>query len=129
MFNFILADKIRNVTSLSQLAHQTAGLPRYQDIVRKKPDWITRIAVSPIDACRHSLKRIFLTVSHCWESKAAPDPQGEQLKSVVSYLAMHPTIEYVWFDYWCLPQGQLTTKENAELDATVPHVRACPVFV
>ena len=30
---------------------------------------------------------------------------GEQLRAVQEYLRDHPDVELVWYDYWCLPQG------------------------
>jgi len=56
------------------------------------------------------IKKI-LFISHRWEEKWAPDVRGEQLKAIQKYLLAHPEIEFVWFDYSCMPQ-----KENAEVD-------------
>ena len=55
-----------------------------------------------------------LFVSHRWESPTQPDVHGEQLKAIKEYLAKNPMIEWVWYDYSCMPQGQRTIEEQAE---------------
>ena len=46
-----------------------------------------------------------------WEDQATPDLHGKQLQAVQEYLKAHPDVEYVWYDYACMPQ-----KESEETD-------------
>ena len=45
-----------------------------------------------------------LFVSHRWEDSATPDETGAQLAALQAHLRAHPEIQYVWFDYACMPQ-------------------------
>ena len=56
-----------------------------------------------------------LFVSHRWEEPHQPDVKGEQLEAIKEYLKAHPNIEWVWFDYSSMPQGDdRTVMEKAE---------------
>ena len=58
-----------------------------------------------------------LFVSHRWEEPGQPDVDGEQLKAIKAYLEAHPDIQWVWFDYSSMPQGDnRTVMEKAEFD-------------
>lgn len=49
--------------------------------------------------------------------------RGEQLRAVQAYLARHPGVEYVWYDYWCMPQGAARTPaERIEFDWMLSNV-------
>ena len=56
--------------------------------------------------------RNFLAVSHRWLGKDEPDAEGAQLRELQDFLEQHPEIEYVWYDYWCMPQGSRTNAER-----------------
>ena len=43
-----------------------------------------------------------------------PDEDGTQLRAVQAHLEANPHIEWLWYDAWCLPQGDLTPEEKAE---------------
>jgi len=45
-----------------------------------------------------------LFVSHRWEDWATPDETGAQLAALKAHLIAHPEVQYVWFDYACMPQ-------------------------
>ncbi len=45
-----------------------------------------------------------LVVSHRWEDPATPDETGAQLAALQAHMKAHPEIQYVWFDYACMPQ-------------------------
>jgi len=51
----------------------------------------------------------YLAVSHRWFNPRAPDADGLQLRKVREYLRAHKDIEWVWYDYWCMPQGESRT--------------------
>jgi hypothetical protein len=66
-----------------------------------------------------------LCVSHRWEDPATPDETGAQLSAMQAHLRAHPEIQYVWFDYACMPQrssscppdqDDRTPAEKAEFD-------------
>jgi hypothetical protein len=66
-----------------------------------------------------------LFVSHRWEDWATPDETGAQLAALQAHLRAHPEVQYVWFDYACMPQrssgcrpdkDDRTTAEKAEFD-------------
>jgi len=66
-----------------------------------------------------------LFVSHRWEDFARPDETGAQLAALQEHLKAHPEIQYVWFDYSCMPQRSSccppdqdarTPAEKAEFD-------------
>ncbi|CAK0869325.1 unnamed protein product [Prorocentrum cordatum] len=59
----------------------------------------------------------YLAVSHRWEDSVHPDCDDVQLQQLQAYLQEHPNIEYVFYDYLCLPQGgraYRTPEENLE---------------
>ena len=45
-----------------------------------------------------------LFVSHRWEDPATPDETGAQLAALKAHLLAHPEVQYIWFDYSCMPQ-------------------------
>ena len=69
-------------------------------------------SVSFEEACAGSLVGEVLTVSHRWMKAHEPDPDGTQLRVIKEYLKAHPRIKLVWYDAWCLPQGDRTPGES-----------------
>ena len=53
-----------------------------------------------------------LIVFHRWVQAGNPDPKGDQTEAVIAHLRSHPEIEFVWFDFWCLPQMPRTPSEE-----------------
>jgi hypothetical protein len=54
-------------------------------------------------------------VSHRWEVPEQPDVEGKQLEVIKAYLHAHLDIEWVWFDFSTMPQGENRTPyEKAE---------------
>ena len=45
-----------------------------------------------------------LIVSHRWEERGTPDPDGTQELEIRKFLKSNPQFKYVWHDFWCLPQ-------------------------
>ena len=67
--------------------------------------------------------RTALVISHRWESRAAPDLSGERLRAVQEYLRRHSDVKLIWYDYWCLPQGNdKTLAEEYLFTKTLPHI-------
>ena len=47
----------------------------------------------------------FCIVSHRWFDPVEPDQDGTQFHAIQEYLRSRPAVKYVWFDFWCMPQG------------------------
>ena len=46
-----------------------------------------------------------LAISYPWQGFGDPDSTGERAAAVAKFLREHPEIEYVWWDYLCVPQN------------------------
>ena len=46
-----------------------------------------------------------LTPHARWLDESQPDKEGVQFEAIKAQLAEMPGIEYVWYDYSCMPQG------------------------
>ena len=55
----------------------------------------------------------YLCVSHRWFAKDAPDKDGLQLATIKKHLRKNRHIQWVWFDFWCMPQGERTLAQKA----------------
>ena len=38
------------------------------------------------------------------------------------FLGEHPKIQLLWYDYFCMPQGERTDAEKAEFDMMLPNI-------
>ena len=110
-FYFIPAEWVR--------ACGTKSLPRMQTL--RKERHLSNKKIPLASAFREpafsggGIMASILFVSHRWEVPAQPDVNGEQLKAIKEYLEAHPNIEWVWFDYSSMPQGDdRTVMERAE---------------
>ena len=110
-FYFIPAERVRTCSAKS--------LPRMQTL--RKDGHLTKIKIPLESAFREpafrgvGIMKSILFVSHRWETPGKPDVNGEQLKAIKAYLEKHPNIEWVWFDYSSMPQGDdRTVMEKAE---------------
>lgn len=63
-----------------------------------------------------------LIVSHGWQKAGNADPNGEQAAEIIRHLMENPGINYVWFDYWCLPQGGRSPSEDKTFRQTLEHI-------
>ena len=72
-----------------------------------------------------SRRRPLLPSPHRWEDWATPDETGAQLAALKAHLRAHPDVQYIWFDYACMPQrssgcpadkDDRTPAEKAEFD-------------
>ncbi len=64
------------------------------------------------------LIRDVLFVSHRWEDCATPDETGAQLAALQAHLRAHPEVQYVWFDYACMPQRSESAHRSGTDDRT-----------
>ena len=46
-----------------------------------------------------------LAISYPWQGFGDPDSTGERIEGVVDFLGSHPEIEYLWWDFMCVPQN------------------------
>jgi hypothetical protein len=93
------------------LSCQTTSLPCMQQL--RDSDQLVEERIDIESAFRGGgliVKVLF--VSHRWEAPGAPDGQGAQLKEVQRHLEENPGVELVWFDFWCMPQGERTFVEE-----------------
>ena len=99
-------------------------LKRMQELRDSK--LLEKMAVDLNDAFQGTgLIQNILFVSHRWEDWATPDETGAQLAALQAHLKAHPDVQYIWFDYACMPQrssgcpadkDDRTPAEKAEFD-------------
>ena len=63
-----------------------------------------------------------LITSHRWLNPQRPDPDGVQLATIKAFLNKHKQIKRVWFDEWCMPQGDRTEEEQQSFDMMLANV-------
>ena len=94
------------------LAHEAGGeLARMQTL--RDANKLVNKTIDLHDAFRGgNTAHQILFVSHRWEDTTRPDLKGEQLRCVQDYLKEHEGVQWVWYDYSCMPQ-----KDHTPLDA------------
>ena len=90
---------------LRLFASRTQPLPRCQDMQRLHPELFCTLG-----EVKDPLTVAF--VSHRWETPRQPDPRGAQLQKTVRLLQALPKLEYVFYDYWVLPQRDLEGNDD-----------------
>ena len=103
-FWFLPADKI--------VKGKERTLPNMQEL--RNRGWLVQRDITFPDACQGMFARDHLAISHRWETSAEPDVEGTQLQEIRRYLKSHPNIKWVWFDFWCMPQGQNRSAADAK---------------
>lgn len=101
-FNFLLAEAVINFDG--------ERLPIFQEAARA--GMIVTRPIARRGACAQVYRRQYLAVSHRWESPTQPDTMAEQLRALKAYLLRKPSIQYVFFDFSCMPQGADRTPEE-----------------
>lgn len=108
-FWFLKADYVRNC--------KDSTLPRFQDLKPGTPD----SPLEPVDIRRRdaltqsaSLANKFCVVSHRWLDPLEPDKGGVQFRTLKAHLnePMNAGVEYVWYDFSCMPQGEDRTRAD-----------------
>ena len=94
-------------------------LPEFRELLRWKK--LIPLKLSNDDCVRHLYRREILVISHRWQTKEDPDPKGEQLREVMRYVIDNEDIKYVWFDYWCMPQGKRAPEEEVAFRYMLTH--------
>jgi len=80
---------------------RASSLPRFQDL--QKRGLLDCVTIDILSAYQKGVEDT-LFISHRWEDASEPDGQAAQLKVIQAHLQAHPSIKYVWYDYWCMPQ-------------------------
>ena len=96
-FWFMRADTLRTFSGKTP--------PKLQVLRRDHPDWLEQRTISFVEGCDGAFERSILVVSHRWEKKEEPDPDGVQFASVRAYLEEHREIESVWFECVATPKS------------------------
>jgi biotin operon repressor/ribosomal protein L13E len=103
-FYFVDAKYLRNT------AKET--VPSFQQL-KRQPNVLIKRVFSRGDAYRRKYEAEYLAVSHRWERSEEPDVEGVQFASIKDFLSKEGAgIKYVWFDFWCMPQGKRTPAET-----------------
>ncbi len=69
-----------------------------QELQTTNADWFQEFTLSFADAVQQTWKKSFLAISHRWEKPWHPDPNGNQLRCLVSFLRANEDIKYVWLE-------------------------------
>jgi hypothetical protein len=103
---------------------ENGPLPKHQELKRRHPDALEEAPFSMLDVVDHRHKQDTLVVSHRWLLKEVSDPNGVQLGEIRKLLAepRYRHVRRVWFDEWCMPQGNKTTDELEAFDKMLTNV-------
>jgi len=104
----------------------TGPLPEFRELLRQ--DAVVPVHTSVSDLFER--KKELLAVSHRWETPEHPDPHGSQQEHIKKFLmGTGSEVQWIWFDYWCLPQGERNESEKALFKATLKHMNALYMFL
>ena len=68
-------------------------------------------------------------ISHRWEESAEPDRNGVQFAAIKEHLLANEAIEWVWFDFWSMPQGRdKDDLEAIEFSVMLPNINLLYLF-
>jgi hypothetical protein len=90
--------------------------------------WLHLKSWSLGDAILEKYKNEFLVISHRWHTPQHPDPKGDKVALLQEYLAEHPQVQWVWLDFWSLPQS-LPDKPRTEEEEVVFKVGLANIFM
>lgn len=80
-------------------------LPRHQQLQQQHPELFTTLrGVADLTSAAF--------ISHRWAQPGQPDPLGEQLRAVVAVLEARPALQFVWYDFWCMPQRRSEQEDD-----------------
>ena len=108
-------------------ASPSEPIPSFQELRDK--GWLEKRTINLQEAfCGSEDAQSVLFVSHRWDTKAEPDPQGAQRLAILEYLRKHRRLRWVWYDWWCMPQrnrdgtDSRTPEERREFDTMLEDV-------
>ena len=89
-------------------AYSGLKLPFFQEIRSKHPEAIVEVTITFAEVVSGTHAEKILSVSHRWMTAQDPDPDGEQLKAIKTFLESDKgrVIELVWIDAASMPQDQ-----------------------
>ena len=102
------------LTAESVMTWTGSQLPIYSHA--KSAGMLVRLPIRRLDVCIGLYEQEYLAVSHRWNSPEEPDENGEQLCLIKAHLKKNQHIKYVFYDFSCLPQEQMTGLERLEFD-------------
>ena len=94
----------------------------FHELQRNHPGMLEQIDISFADVLSGNLVASFCVCSHRWMEQSRPDRDGTQLRAVKEHLAANRHLKYVWFDAWCMPQGERSPEEEASFRAMLANV-------
>ena len=85
-------------------------LPFFQEMRSKHPEAIVEVTITYAEVVSGTHVEKILSISHRWMTPEEPDPDGEQLKAIKTFLKSDKgrTIELIWIDGGSMPQHQPT---------------------
>ena len=102
---------------------------RLQDLRANHPDWLVQHTISFAEGFEGKYVGKFLAVSHRWEEPTEPDKEGKQCAALKAHLDANKSIEFVWYDYWSMPQGDdKTQSEVIEFRVMLPNINLVYLF-
>jgi len=120
-FWFIRAAKLRDFSGTTP--------PRMQELRRNHPDWLEQREISFADGYAGSYVSNTLVISHRWEDPTQPDAKGVQFAAIKEHLLANAAIEWVWFDFWSMPQGtDKSVVEATEFSVMLPNINLLYLF-
>jgi hypothetical protein len=120
-FHFLRADYIRGLQCDARgnvmCPYGRTSLPRFQELREEQPDQLREVDMSRAESYRGSFRHKYVVVSHAWDEPGVPDSVGAKIRQIKSFLEEYPQIEWVWFDFWCLPQVETEKRFTIRLRA------------
>ena len=91
-------------------------LPFFQEMRSKHPEAIVEVTITYAEVVSGTHVEKILSISHRWMTPEEPDPDGEQLKAMKTFLDSSDgkRIELVWIDGGSMPQDQPKGSRSAE---------------
>ena len=113
-FNFVSAEAI--------IAWDGTSMPSYRELRSSHPDMVTRKTVTLSAVLSGELQQEYGVVSHRWVEQSMPDRDGTQLTALQGVLRSNPRLKWVWFDDWCMFQGERNAEEKEEFTSMLRQV-------
>jgi len=119
-FWFVSADRLRTFAGKTP--------PSLQGLRQEHPTWLEQRTVSFAQGCEGEYVGKVLVVSHRWEDSSAPDAGGVQFAAIKQQLLADTSIQWVWYDFWSMPQGERADWEDVEFRVMLPNINLLYLF-
>mmetsp|Transcript_18980 Transcript_18980/g.47224 ORF Transcript_18980/g.47224 Transcript_18980/m.47224 type:complete len:174 (-) Transcript_18980:270-791(-) len=97
-------------------------MPKFQELREKYPKMLVDGTLTFHEAMVGKHVEDNVTISHRWINSVDPDPDGVQLAKMREYLENNPQIERLWYDAWCIAQGERSAVDTADFKRMLPQV-------